>query len=66
MNKNPTLWIIVLAAGLAWNLYDILGPHEEAPSQTLFILKWIFVICSAAGLIAVLVQLSQQTKRKNT
>lgn len=60
MRKNRGLWIVVMLAVIGWNLYSILGPHDEAPSQTLVILQWILVLCGVAGLIGVLMQPAQQ------
>ncbi len=60
MGKNRGLWIVLMLAVIGWNLYSILGPHEEAPSQTLLILEWILVVCGAAGLIGVLIRPAQE------
>ena len=62
MKKNPVLWLVLMIAVVGWNLYSILGPHDEAPSQTLLILEWVLVGCGVAGLIAVAIQLGQERK----
>ena len=63
-NKNPGLWAVLLLVVVGWNLYDILGPQDEAPSQTLLILKWVLVACGVAGLIGAVAQLMQQKNRE--
>jgi hypothetical protein len=63
-NKNPGLWIVISLAVIGWNLYGILGPHDEGPSQTLLILKWILVVCGVVALIAAVLQLGRQKDRE--
>ena len=65
MSKNPRLWIAVLLAVVALNLYDIVGPHDEAPSQGLLILNWVLMICGIAGLVGAVMQLVQQKNRES-
>jgi hypothetical protein len=65
MNKNPSLWIVILVAIVGLNLYDIVGPQQEAPSQGLVILNWILLVCGAAGLVGAVTQLVQQKKRES-
>jgi hypothetical protein len=65
MNKNPGLWIVILVVVVALNLYDIIGPQQEAPSQGVVILNWILLVCGAAGLIGAVMQLVQQKNREN-
>jgi hypothetical protein len=64
MTKNPGLWIVVLIAVVGWNLYGIVGPHDEAPNQGVVILNWVLMICGIAGLIGVVMQLVQQKNRE--
>ena len=63
-NKNPGLWIVLLAAVTAWNLYDIFGPQTETPPQSIVILNWVLVVCGAAGLVGAVMQLVQQKNRE--
>ena len=65
MSKNPTVWISILSVVVLWNLYDIFGPQDEAPSQGVVILNWICLVCSAAGLVGAAIQLALQKKREN-
>jgi hypothetical protein len=65
MNKNPALWMLVSGVVAVWNLYEIFGPQDEAPSQTLLILNWICVVCGVAGLVGGVIQLVQQKSREN-
>jgi hypothetical protein len=64
MNKNPGLWAVILAAVVLWNLYEIFGPQDEAPPQSIVILNWVLVVCAAAGLIGAVMQLVQQKNRE--
>ncbi len=45
MNKNPGLWVVILAAVVVWNLYEIFGPQDEAPPPGCLILNWVLVVC---------------------
>lgn len=65
MNKNPTLWVVVMIAVIGYNLYGIVGPHDEAPSQGLLILNWVLMICGIAGLAGVVLQLVKQKDRES-
>lgn len=65
MNKNPGLWIVVLIAVIGINLYDIVGPHDEAPSQTMMILNWVLLAGGVAGLIGAVMQLAQRKNRES-
>jgi hypothetical protein len=56
MKKNPGLWIVILLVVVGYNLYDVIGPHDEAPSQGVLILNWIALVCGAAGLVGALMQ----------
>ena len=64
MSKNPGLWIVVLIAVVGWNLYGVVGPHDEAPSQGVLILNWVLIICGVAGLIGAVMQFVRQTNRE--
>jgi hypothetical protein len=63
MKKNPGLWLVILIIVVGWNLYEIVGPHDEAPSQGVLVLNWVALVCAAAGLIGVVMQIVQQNKR---
>jgi hypothetical protein len=60
VKKNPGLWIVILIAVIGWNLYDIVGPHDEAPSQGVLILNWVLLVCGVAGLVGAMMQLAQK------
>jgi len=60
MRKNPGLWIVILLVVVGYNLYDIVGPHDEAPSQGVLILNWVALVCGGAGLIGAVVQFAQK------
>jgi hypothetical protein len=60
MKKNPGLWIVILLVVIGYNLYDIVGPHDEAPSQGVLILNWICVVCGVAGLVGAVMQFAQK------
>jgi hypothetical protein len=62
MKKNPALWIVILIAVIGWNLYDIVGPHDEAPSQGVLILSWVALVCGVAGLVGAVMQLAQNRR----
>jgi hypothetical protein len=66
MSKNPGLWIVIMAAVVLWNLYEIFGPQTEAPPQSIVILNWVLVACGIAGIIGAVMQLAQQKKREGT
>jgi hypothetical protein len=62
MKKNPGLWIVILLAVTAYNLYDLFGPQTEAPPQSIVILNWVLVVCGVAGLIGAVMQLAQNKR----
>jgi hypothetical protein len=64
MSKNPALWIALMIAVVGYNLYGIVGPRDEAPSQGLLILNWVLLLCGVAGLIGAVMQLVQQKNRE--
>jgi hypothetical protein len=57
MKKNPGLWIVILLAVIGWNLYELFGPQDETPPQSIVILNWLLVACGVAGLIGAVMQL---------
>ncbi len=61
-DKNPGLWIAIMAAVVAWNLYDIFGPQTETPSQSIVILSWVLVVCVTFGLVGAVIQLVQKNR----
>ena len=63
-NKNPGLWIVILLAVTAYNLYDIFGPQSETPPQSIVILNWVLVVCGIVGIIGAVIQLLQQQKKR--
>ncbi len=62
-NKNPALWIVILLAVVLWNLYEIFGPQQETPPQSIVVLNWVLVGCGVAGLVGAIAQLVQQKNR---
>jgi hypothetical protein len=64
-NKNPGLWIAIMAVVIAWNLYDIFGAQQETPPTSIMVLNWFLVVCGAVGLIGAVMLLVQQKNRES-
>ncbi|HWB48657.1 MAG TPA: hypothetical protein VG651_06075 [Stellaceae bacterium] len=62
-NKNPGLWIAILAAVVLWNLYEIFGPQTETPPQSIVILTWGLVACGIAGIVGAVMQLMKNSEK---
>ncbi|HEY4472599.1 MAG TPA: hypothetical protein VGN21_15590 [Stellaceae bacterium] len=57
MFKNPVAQLVIGLLVVSWGLYQLFGPHDEAPSQGVVILTAVMVILGAAGVIGSLMRI---------